>query len=100
MPGLDSEAVMLAVNEFMAISNDNELASTSQNSTASNMLRAIGLRDDRVKGAPRFSWCYLTPKVDWEAVAIAIKSIGAFSPRKHQPRTARSSQKPWHQKTH
>ena len=73
MPGLDSEAVMLALKELVAISNGS--ACTSQNYTASHVLTAMGLSDDRVKGALRFSWCHLTPNVDWDEVVNTIKTI-------------------------
>ena len=73
VPGLDSEAVMLALKEFVAISNGS--ACTSQNYTASHVLVAMGLSEDRVKGALRFSWCHLTPEVDWEAVVGAIRAL-------------------------
>jgi cysteine desulfurase len=72
-PGLDSEALMLALKDEVAISNGS--ACTSQNYTASHVLTAMGLSDDRVRGALRFSWCHLTPKVDWLAVVKAIKAI-------------------------
>ena len=72
-PGLDSEAVMLALKEVVAISNGS--ACTSQNYTASHVLTAMGLGEDRVKGALRFSWCHMTPDVDWEAVIKSIKAM-------------------------
>ncbi len=71
VPGLDSEAVMLALKDIVAISNGS--ACTSQNYTASHVLTAMELSEDRVKGALRLSWCHLTPKVDWAAVVKAIK---------------------------
>jgi cysteine desulfurase len=73
VPGLDSEAVMLALKEQVAISNGS--ACTSQNYTASHVLTAMGLSEDRVKGALRFSWCHLTPKVDWAAVVEGIEGM-------------------------
>ena len=72
-PGLDSEALMLALKDEVAISNGS--ACTSQNYTASHVLTAMGLSDDRVKGALRFSWCHLTPDVPWQMVAKSIKSL-------------------------
>ena len=74
VPGLDSEAVMLALKDLVAISNGS--ACTSQNYTASHVLTAMGLSDDLVKGALRFSWCHLTPEVNWKAVVSAIKTMG------------------------
>lgn len=76
VPGLDSEAVMLALKDLVAISNGS--ACTSQNYTASHVLTAMGLSEERVKGALRFSWCHLTPKVDWVAVVDTIKKMGGL----------------------
>jgi cysteine desulfurase len=75
IPGLDSEAVMLALKDVVAISIGS--ACTSQNYTVSHVLSAMGLCEDHVKGALRLSWCHLTPKVDWDAVVSAIKTMGA-----------------------
>jgi cysteine desulfurase len=72
-PGLDSEALMLALKESVAISNGS--ACTSQNYTASHVLTAMGLSEDHVKGALRFSWCHLTSAVNWNAVISTIKSV-------------------------
>jgi cysteine desulfurase len=74
IPGLDSEAVMLALKDSIAISNGS--ACTSQNYTPSHVLTAMGLSEERVKGSVRLSWCHLTPNVDWAAVVSAIKGIG------------------------
>jgi cysteine desulfurase len=73
IPGLDSEAIMLALKDVVAISNGS--ACTSQNYTASYVLTAMGLSEDHVKGALRLSWCHLTPEVDWMAVAAAIQTL-------------------------
>jgi len=75
IPGLDSEAVMLALKDVVAISNGS--ACTSQNYTVSHVLSAMGLSEDHVKGALRLSWCHLTPRVDWDAVVSAINAMGA-----------------------
>lgn len=73
IPGLDSEAVMVALKEVVAISNGS--ACTSQNYTASHVLTAMELPEDHIKGALRLSWCHLTPDVDWKPVAEAIRSL-------------------------
>lgn len=72
-PGLDSEAVMLALKGEVAISNGS--ACTSQNYTASHVLKAMRLPEDHIKGALRFSWCHMTPQPDWPAVASLIRSL-------------------------
>jgi cysteine desulfurase len=70
IPGLDSEALIVAVKHLIAISNGS--ACTSQSYTASHVLTAMGMSEDHIKGALRLSWCHLTPKVDWEAVMETI----------------------------
>jgi len=65
--------MMLALKETVAISNGS--ACTSQNYTASHVLTAMGLSEDRVKGALRFSWCHLTPAVDWDMVVAMIEAM-------------------------
>jgi hypothetical protein len=73
IPGLDSEAVMLALKDVVAISNGS--ACTSQSYTASHVLSAMKLSEDQVKGALRLSWCHLTPDVDWDEVAGVIRNL-------------------------
>jgi cysteine desulfurase len=73
VPGLDSEAVMLALKELVAISNGS--ACTSQNYTASHVLTAMGLPEDHIKGALRLSWSHLTPEVPWQDIVYAVRSL-------------------------
>jgi cysteine desulfurase len=71
--GLDSEAVMLALKEIVAISNGS--ACTSQTYAPSHVLKAMGLPDSAVRGALRISWCHMTPTVNWEEVAHTIRKL-------------------------
>jgi cysteine desulfurase len=71
--GLDSEAVMLALKDLVAISNGS--ACTSQTYEPSHVLRAMGLPQERILGALRFSWCHATPHPDWNAVTNMIHSL-------------------------
>ncbi len=73
IPGLDSEAVMLALKGVLAISNGS--ACTSQNYTPSHVLIAMGLREEEVAGAVRLSWCHLTDEIDWLQVTERITSL-------------------------
>lgn len=73
IPGLDSEAMMLALKNVIAISNGS--ACTSQNYTASHVLTAMDLPDEHIRGALRLSWCHLTPEVPWEAVERVIEKL-------------------------
>jgi cysteine desulfurase len=73
IPGLDSEAVMLALKDLVAISNGS--ACTSQNYTASHVLTAMNLPDDHIKGALRLSWSHLTPTPPWQELIAVLKSF-------------------------
>lgn len=71
--GLDSEAVMVALKEDIAISNGS--ACTSASYKPSHVLKAMQLPDDEIMGALRISWSHLTPAVDWAPVAERIKMM-------------------------
>ena len=73
IPGLDSEALMLALKDVLASSNGS--ACTSQNYTASHVLTAMGLPEDHIKGALRLSWCHLTLDVPWGEVVERIRGL-------------------------
>lgn len=73
IPGLDSEAIMVALKDIVAISNGS--ACTSQNYTPSHVLTAMGLAEDHIKGALRISWCHLTPNPPWNHVIETLKSL-------------------------
>lgn len=72
-PGLDSEAVVLALKSIAAISNGS--ACTSQSYQPSHVLVAMQLDEARVRGAVRFSWCHMTEDVDWGEVRSALESL-------------------------
>ncbi|MFT3868431.1 MAG: aminotransferase class V-fold PLP-dependent enzyme [Nibricoccus sp.] len=74
-PGLDSEAIMLALKSLIAISNGS--ACTSQNYTASHVLTAMQLDPERVRGSIRLSWSHLTPMVPWSRIAQVIAGLKA-----------------------
>lgn len=70
---LDSEALMVALKDLIAISNGS--ACTSSSYTPSHVLRAMGMSEDEANCHVRLSWCHLTPEVDWAAVAERIQSL-------------------------
>jgi cysteine desulfurase len=72
-PGLDSEALMVALKGEVAVSNGS--ACTSSSYTPSHVLKAMGLTDDEANEAVRFSWCHLTPEVDWHQLADRIREL-------------------------
>jgi len=73
IPGVDSEALMVALKEWVAISNGS--ACTSSSYSASHVLTAMGLQENEIAEAVRMSWCHLTPMVDWERVVEAVRSL-------------------------
>lgn len=73
IPGLDSEAMMLALKEQVAISNGS--ACTSHSYVPSHVLTAMGLDEERIAGATRWSWCHLTEEPDWDAIVAAIRHL-------------------------
>ena len=75
VPGVDSEAAMVALKDLIAISNGS--ACTSQSYEPSHVLTAMGLSEDNVKGALRLSWCHLTQDVPWDDVANCLAGLRA-----------------------
>jgi cysteine desulfurase len=71
IPGLDSEEVMEAWAALAAVSNGS--ACTSQSTTFSHVLSAMGLSGDRAAGAVRLSWCHTTPTPDWGRIVEAVQ---------------------------
>ncbi|MBK4717536.1 aminotransferase class V-fold PLP-dependent enzyme [Azospirillum sp. YIM DDC1] len=71
LPGLRSEALMLALKDVIAVSNGS--ACTSNSYESSHVLKAMGLSPERVAGALRLSWCHMTLSPDWKAVAEGIR---------------------------
>jgi cysteine desulfurase len=53
-PGVDSEALMLSLRDFMSISNGAACSTASH--SRSHVLTAMGLSDDRISSSVRFSW--------------------------------------------
>jgi len=72
-PGIDSEALIVALKDLVAISNGS--ACTSSSYTPSHVIKAMGFSDDEANETIRLSWCHLTPVVDWEGVAARIRSL-------------------------
>ena len=69
-PGVQSEALMLALRYEMAISNGS--ACTSSGYSTSHVLRAMGLPNSQIETAVRFSW---GPGVDSIPVRALIEAV-------------------------
>lgn len=72
-PGLDSEAVILALREVAAISNGS--ACTSASYTPSHVLVAMGLPEDRRRGAIRLSW---GPATEPPSAAALVEALSVL----------------------
>lgn len=64
---------MLTLKNIVALSNGS--ACTSQSYEPSHVLAAMGLPDRQIRGALRFSWCHLTPPVDWAEFQRRIQAL-------------------------
>lgn len=73
IPGIDSEALMIAIKDLAAVSNGS--ACTSQSYASSHVLEAMRLPPEAVAGAVRMSWCHTTPEVDWGQIAERIAAV-------------------------
>lgn len=71
--GADSEALMVALKNTVAISNGS--ACTSSSYKPSHVLAAMGIDEKRVREATRWSWCHLTPEVSLHELRHAIAAI-------------------------
>jgi cysteine desulfurase len=73
VPGLDSEAAIVALKDVAAISNGS--ACTSQSYEPSHVLVAAGLSDAQIAGALRLSWSHMTVDVNWEQIASRLARL-------------------------
>jgi cysteine desulfurase len=72
-PGVDSEAIMVAWKGLAAVSNG--AACTSHSYALSHVLQAMQLSEDELRSSVRISWCHLTEKVPWSAMAEAARRL-------------------------
>jgi cysteine desulfurase len=70
---IDSEALMIALKDIVAISNGS--ACTSSHYEPSHVLRAMGLTEAQANAATRWSWCHKTQQPDYVAILDAITQL-------------------------
>ena len=70
---IDSEALMLALKDEIAISNGS--ACTSHSNQPSHVLEAMNLEKAIIESAIRISWCHLSETPNWSNVRNTIKSL-------------------------
>jgi cysteine desulfurase len=73
VPGVDSEAAIVALKHLVAISNGS--ACTSQNYEPSHVLTAANLPKAQIAGALRLSWSHLTPDPPWSAIGSRLNAL-------------------------
>ena len=73
IPGVNSEAAMIALRDIVAISNG--AACTSAHYETSHVLKAMNLPDDIAGGALRWSWFHDSPTPCWESIRQAIGGL-------------------------
>jgi len=73
IPGIDSEAAIVALKDIVAISNGS--ACTSQSYEPSHVLLAADLSAERVAGALRFSWGSATAGVPLDTVTRYLAAL-------------------------
>jgi cysteine desulfurase len=72
-PGIDSEALMMATRETIAISNGSACTSTSY--TPSHVLQAMGLADEVIESAVRISWGQGVTEVPATSLVNAVNRL-------------------------
>jgi cysteine desulfurase len=75
-PGVDSEALLMALRDEMAFSNG--AACTSASYDRSHVLRAMGLPDDRIDESVRISWGPGITSIPFEVLLESVASLRAF----------------------
>lgn len=73
LPGVDSEAAIVALKGILAVSNGS--ACTSSSYDQSHVLVAMGFENERIESALRLSWCHMTEDVDWTTVAQKMRQL-------------------------
>ncbi|BCW52044.1 cysteine desulfurase DndA [Arthrobacter sp. StoSoilB13] len=73
IPGVDSEAAIVALKDVVALSNGS--ACTSQAYEPSHVLTAAGFPQSRVEGALRLSWGPGTTQVPYEEIARRLRGL-------------------------
>ncbi|NJP96641.1 cysteine desulfurase DndA [Nonomuraea sp. FMUSA5-5] len=73
LPGLDSEAVMVAWRGLLAVSNGS--ACTSASYEPSHVLTAMSLPEDNIRSALRLSWTHMTESVEWAEAVSRLQDL-------------------------
>ena len=69
---VEGESLLMGISD-LAVSSGS--ACTSASLEPSHVLRAMGLPDEQIACALRFSWCHATPDPDWAEICKRISSL-------------------------
>jgi cysteine desulfurase len=72
-PMLDSEALIVGLQGYAAVSNGS--ACTSSSYKPSHVLKAMGMDDVAATRCVRLSWSHLTPDPDWGSISKRIRQL-------------------------
>jgi cysteine desulfurase len=72
-PMLDSEALIVGLQGYAAVSNGS--ACTSSSYKPSHVLKAMGMDDVAATRCVRMSWSHLTPDPDWDSISKRIRQL-------------------------
>lgn len=73
LPGIASDQAIRALKNLIAVSSTS--ACTSHTHTPSHVLNAMGRSAAQVESSLRFSWCHMTPDVDWDAAVGVLQKL-------------------------
>lgn len=73
IPGLDSEAFIVALKDLISISNGS--ACTSSSYASSHVLKAMGMSDKEASECVRISWCHMTADFDWDEIVKRTRTL-------------------------
>jgi cysteine desulfurase len=73
IPGINSEAAMVALKGIVAVSNGS--ACTSSSYTPSHVLSAMGLDEERVNSSIRVSWSHMTEELPLEQMMRVLTNL-------------------------
>ena len=71
--GADANAVIAVTKHIVSVSTGS--ACESADTEGSRVVSAMGFSAERAREAIRFSWCHLTPAVDWDEFRRALRIV-------------------------
>jgi len=73
IPGINSEAAIIALKDIAAFSNGSACTSTSYE--LSHVLAAMSVSDEVANSSIRMSWCHITGDIPWNKMAVKLSKL-------------------------